>query len=75
MLILTTSLAIGGILFAAWKDKRNVSLTLSEQHLLINMATPTKTDILKAEATHYQRVSLVALGLCRCYILSTSYVT
>jgi heavy metal translocating P-type ATPase len=73
MLILTTSLAIGGILFAAWKDnqqrQKNVSLRLPEkqQHSLVNIktATPTKTDILKneAEATHYQRISLVALGL------------
>jgi Cu2+-exporting ATPase len=71
MLILTTSLAIGGILFAAWKDnqqrKKKVSLILPEKnsHVNIKTATPTKTDILKSEeeATHYQRISLVALGL------------
>ncbi len=67
MLILTTSLAIGGILFAAWKDnqRRKVISTLLEKNSLVKMATPTKTDILKseAEATHYQRISLVALGL------------
>lgn len=73
MLILTTSLAIGGLLFAAWKDNQQrrkiVSFKLPEkqQHSLVNIKTapPTKTDILKneAEATHYQRISLVALGL------------
>ncbi|RKZ82774.1 MAG: hypothetical protein DRR19_20105, partial [Candidatus Parabeggiatoa sp. nov. 1] len=74
MPILTTSLAIGGIWFAVWKNKqqsrrkKNVSSILPEkqQHSLVNVkATPTKTDILKneAEATHYQRISLVALGL------------
>jgi len=71
MPILTTSLAIGGILFAAWKDnqlsrrKKNIISTLPEKNSLVKTAPPTKTDILKseAEATHYQRISLVALGL------------
>ncbi|HIE00292.1 MAG TPA: hypothetical protein EYP59_08395 [Thiotrichaceae bacterium] len=74
MPILTISLAIGGVLFAAWKDnqhkrKKNVSSILPEkqQHLCVNIKTaaPTKTDILKSEeeATNYQRISLVALGL------------
>jgi len=67
MPVLTISLAIGGILFAAWKDrkliKKNVASISSEKQELVNSAT--KTDILKneEEATHYQRVSLVALGL------------
>jgi len=73
MPILTTSLVIGGMLFAIWKENRlsrrpkNVISTLPEKNSLVNIktATPTKTDILKseAEATHYQRVSLAALGL------------
>ena len=67
MPVLTISLAIGGILFAAWKDrkliKKNVASISSEKQELVNSAT--KTDILKneEESTHYQRVSLVALGL------------
>ncbi len=71
MPLITISLAIGGILFAVWKDKqlsrrpKNIISTLPEKNSLVKTATPTKTDILKseAEATHYQRVSLVALGL------------
>jgi Cu2+-exporting ATPase len=49
------------------KEKKNVISTSPEKNSLVNIktATPTKTDILKseAEATHYQRISLVALGL------------
>ena len=71
MPILTTSLVIGGMLFAIWKEnrlsrrKKNIISTLPEKNSLVKTAPPTKTDILKneAEATHYQRISLVALGL------------
>ncbi len=77
MPLLTTSLAIGGLLFAVWKDKQHklrrrkktvTSLLLEKkQHSVVNIktTTPTKTDILKneEEATHHQRISLVALGL------------